>query len=311
MRNYNLDKIERLKSNFRDSEFGEYLESFRFDCQIRNLTDKTISVYLERLNYLFKYLQMNQISFNELNKTIIQDYILYLKNRVSIETINGRIRVYRRFFNFLIDEKFWDDNSPMANIKLLKTEVIIKQVIEPEIIQKIIRSISKKTYEGNRNRIMILLFWDGMLRLNELLNLKYNDFEPETRLIKVYGKGRKERMVPLGLKTIKSLRYFIKRWRKKYSGEYLVSMRNGFPLSERHCHKIVQSLGKNSHTKLYPHLIRHSAATWYIQQGGNPVILQRILGHSSLSVTQRYLHLSNEDAINSYDSFSPSNCLKI
>ena len=158
---------------------------------------------------------------------------------------------------------------------------------------------------------MVLLFWDGMLRLNEVRNLKLSDVDLEGRLIKVFGKGRKERMVPLGVKTLKAIQQFLIKWRSKYSGENLICMRNGQAIKERHYHKIIQQLGEKSGLKLHPHLLRHSAATWYIRQGGNPVILQKILGHSSLSVTQKYLHLSNEDAVNSYNDFSPSNGLKL
>jgi site-specific recombinase XerD len=155
------------------------------------------------------------------------------------------------------------------------------------------------------------MMWDGMLRRNELLALKLTDINLDGRLIKVFGKGRKERMVPLGVKTVRALHQFLARWRSKFPGDTLICMRNGEQITERHCHKIVQQLGRKNGVKLYPHLLRHSAATWYIRQGGNPVILQGIMGHSSLTVTQQYLHLSSKDAVDSYDKFSPANALRL
>ena len=118
-------------------------------------------------------------------------------------------------------------------------------------------------------------------------------------------------MVPLGSKTLRILNQFLVRWRSKFPGDHVIAMRNGEPLTERHCHKLVQQLGKRHGLHVHPHLLRHSAATFYIQQGGNPAILQRILGHSSLTVTQKYLHLSNEDAARSYDTLSPGNAVRL
>lgn len=302
---------QRVNQTSNDLKFIQYLESFEFDCRVRNLTPKTISVYHERLGYLSRYLCEQSIAIDDTTKKPIKDYILGLQGRVSDETINGRIRAFRRFFNFLVEEELWNGSNPMTGIKPIKAVKRIKPVVDADVIQKIISSINRKTFEGHRNLLIVLLLWDGMLRKNELLNLKTFEIVVESRLIKVFGKGRKERMVPLGNKTLRVLQQFISRWRSKFDGEHLICMRNGQPLKDRHCHKIIQQLGRRQGVELYPHLIRHSAATWYIRQGGNPVILQGIMGHTSLSVTQQYLHLSSQDALDSYNSYSPSNSLRI
>lgn len=314
------NRVHTIEGKFKDSEFEKYFESFQLDCLMRNLTSVTIEGYAERLYALFSYLVDEDIAFASVTRQEIQRYVMSLKSaksgastekNVSDETINGRIRVYRRFWNHLAEEGLWTGESPMAGIKLLKTSKRIKPVITPENIQTVISSINRKAFEGSRNIIIILLFWDGMLRKNEALTLKLNDIDLNGRLIRVFGKGRKERMVPLGVKTTRMLHRYIIRWRSKYPGDHLICMRNGRPLTERHCHKVIQRIGERVGIKLYPHLLRHSAATWYIQQGGNPAVLQKILGHTSLLVTQNYLHLSNADTVNSYNSFSPSNCLRI
>jgi len=93
--------------------------------------------------------------------------------------------------------------------------------------------------------------------------------------------------------------------------ETVFCQRNGKPITSRHCHKIIQEIGKKAGVALYPHLIRHSAATYFIRQGGSPVILQKILGHTSLTVTQNYLHMSNQDMVDTYSRFSPSNAIQV
>ncbi len=293
------------------TEWSPLLYSIKVDCQQRNLSPKTISVYFERIWYLADYMNQSSLTVQDVNKQIIQQYILSIKDTVSSETVNGRIRAFRRFFNYLVEENLWDKASPMIGIRLLKTAKSIKKIINQEEIQLILNGLDRNRFEGARNILMVLLFWDGMIRKSELLNLKIEDLDFNSRLIKVFGKGRKERMVPIGLKTLKTIHNFLSKWRSKYSGDYLFCMSDGQPIKDRHYHKIIQRIGQRHDIKLHPHLIRHSAATFYIQQGGNPAILQQILGHTSLSVTQKYLHLSNKDMVNSYNSFSPSNAIRI
>jgi site-specific recombinase XerD len=303
--------IKRVEARYSDSEFKPYLDSFKLDCMVRNLTPKSIDVYFERLGYFFGYLREHEKTLERVTKRIIQEYILSLTGKVSDETVNGRIRACKRFFNHLEAEGIWESDNPAQNVKLLRTAKKIKPVLSPDDFQKIISSFDRKRFEGARNLVMILLMWDGMLRKGEVLGLKLSDIDLEGRLIKVFGKGRKERMVPLGVKTLRILHQYLIKWRSKFPGDILICMRNGQPLKDRHCHKIISSIGKKLGLILYPHLLRHSAATWYIQQGGNPAVLQRILGHTSLLVTQNYLHLSNADTVASYESFSPSNCLRV
>lgn len=310
MAQYTFKKTKRIEAEFEDTEFGPYLQSFRVECQLRNLSDKTVEVYFEHLAVLFRYAQQRRIKLGEITRLIIQQYIMFTRDKVAVATTNGRLRAFRRFWNFLAEEKLWEGVSPMKGIKMLKAPKLIKPVVEPSVLQAVLRSANTKTFEGCRDQLMILLFWDGMLRKKELLGLKVSDVDLKARLMRVYGKGSKERMVPLGVKTLRAINHHLGKWRCKYPGEHLICMRNGDPVDERRCHKIVQQFGHRQGVRLYPHLIRHSAATWYIQQGGNPVVLQGILGHSSLLVTQQYLHLNIKDAVESYQKLSPANSLR-
>jgi integrase/recombinase XerD len=311
MRNGMIGRVERVETRFAGTTFRDYLDAFKLECQMKNLTEKSIDAYFERLGYFFDYLKTNELGLNQVTKRTIQDYVISLKDKVSDETINGRIRSYRRFFNFLFQEGLLESTNPMNGISLLRAAKRIKPIIEANDVQKISNSFDLKTFEGNRNRLMFLMFWDGMFRLSELLGLKKCDIDLNGHMVKVFGKGRKERMVPLGIKTLRLLHQYLIKWRTKYPGEYLICMRDGEMLSERRCHKIIQDIGKKAHLRLYPHLLRHSAATMYIRLGGNPAVLQKILGHHSISVTTQYLHLSNSDMVGSYETLSPSNCLKI
>ena len=288
-----------------------YVDAFIFGCRIRNLAPRTLNVYAERLGYLARYLDEKSIDIEDVTKQDIQEYLMALIGNVSSETVNGRIRVYRRFFNYLEEEGLWEKPNPTYKIKLIKSERRIKPILSPEQIQLALQTLNKRTYEGYRNLTMVMLFWDSMIRKEELITLNIPEVDLRGGLIKVYGKGRKERQVPMGARMIKTLHFYLNRWRNGTPGELVFCQRNGKPITSRHCHKIIQEIGNKAEITLYPHLIRHSAATYFIRQGGSPVILQKILGHTSLTVTQNYLHMSNQDMLDTYDQFSPSNAIRV
>ena len=159
---------------------------------------------------------------------------------------------------------------------------------------------------------MIMLFWTGMIRSNELRTLHIDDIDFQGRRIKVMGKGRKERIVPLGTRTLKLVQQYLVRFRSNYPGNDLICMRSGERMSERLVHKTIQRIGLSVGLKLHPHLLRHSAATWYAKQpGSNLEVLRQILGHSTLLVTQNYLHLSAADLSANHDLLSPDKMISI
>jgi integrase/recombinase XerD len=215
-------RIARVENACGHDSSRALLDAFKFDCQLKNLTQKTLDCYFERIGYLIKHCKESGTELAMIDRGGIQRYILSLRGKVSDETVNGRIRVYRRFFGFLKEDQLWHGEDPMKGIGLLKTAKRIKPIVDPEQVQQMIQRLNRKTFEGNRNLVMLLLLWDGMLRCNELLNLRTKELNLDSRLLKVFGKGRKERMVPLGTKTLKILHQYLILWRKKYPGEHLI-----------------------------------------------------------------------------------------
>ncbi len=116
MSGYVSKNIARVEQRFTDSEIKKRLDSFKLDCMVRNLAPKTIDVYYERLGYFLNYLTTLDLSFESITKRTIQNYIMSLKDRVSVETINGRIRALKRFYNHLIEEELWDSKNSMRTI---------------------------------------------------------------------------------------------------------------------------------------------------------------------------------------------------
>ena len=164
---------------------------------------------------------------------------------------------------------------------------------------------NRRTFTGYRNYIMLLLFWDTMVRLGELLGLKVSDVDLKAGMIKVYGKGRKERCIPLGTTTIKRIHYFLSKHRRDIPGDFLVCRVDGHPLPVRSVERILERIGEKAGIKVTPHLLRHSAGTFWIKSGGSSAILQKILDHTTQSTTQLYIHLAGSDVKEWHARFSP------
>lgn len=297
---------------FMGSNWRTYLDAFLFGCKVRRLTEATINVYAERLGHLARFMDSQKIDINDLTKRNLQDYILSILGQVADETVNGRLRAYRRFFGYLEEEGVWEGKAnPTKGLKMVKCERKVKDVVTPTNYELALSFCNRKSFEGYRNFTLLLLAWDGMLRRAEIAGLATEHVDLSSGLVRVYGKGRKWREVPVGAKCIKVLHYYLTRYRKQIGGDKLFCAKGGQPLSYRHIHQIFERIGKRCGLKLAPHLIRHSAATHYLRLGGSVAILSRILGHTSLAVTSIYVNLMPADLVNSYNQFSPANSLRV
>ncbi len=292
------------------NNWNKYLDSFLFDCRVRRLTVSTINVYAERLRHLARYLDAQKIDIENLTKQDLQGYVLSLLGTVSDETVNGRLRAYKRFFNYLEEEEIWEDKpNPTKGLKKIRCERKVKNIVTPTEYEIALSILNRRSFEGYRNFALLLLAWDGMLRRAEIGGLTTEHVDLKAGLVRVYGKGRKWREVPIGAKTIKVFHHYLNRFRTDITGDKFFCTREGKPLSYRHIYQIFERTGKKCGIKLAPLLIRHSAATHYLRLGGSPAILSRIMGHTSLAVTSVYVHLMPTDLVNSYEQYSPANSL--
>lgn len=221
------DFLQALIDSVDGSSIATHLQSFYFDCKVKNLAPKTIDVYGERLRDFYRFIRSKHISFEDVDTAVVQSYILWMKGRVSDYTVNGRIRVLRLFFNYLCREDLWENGNPMQSIKLIRAERRLPKIITEEQMQRLLRVPNRRTFTGYRNYVMLLLFWDTMVRLGELLRLKVSDVDLKAGMIKVYGKGRKERCIPLGTRTIKRVHYFLSKSRRDIPGDFLVCRATG------------------------------------------------------------------------------------
>lgn len=288
-----------------------YLDYFELDARSRQLSKFTIKVNGERLSLLAKWLDKENIDIEDTTRDVIQKYLISIYGTVSDETVAGRIRTYKCFWNILIEGGVWDKQNPMEGIKKPRVSKKLRRTISPTEYDMVLSVCNKRIFLGYRNYTLLLVLWDCMLRRGEVAGLKIENVDFRAGTLTVKGKGNKVRIVPMGAKTIKALHFYIHKHRSKYSGVDLFCSKQGMPLSLVHIHQICSRTAKKAGLKMGCHIIRHSSATEYLRLGGQLGILSKILGHVDISTTIIYTHMSIDDAIQSYERFSPASSLSL
>jgi len=178
-------------------------------------------------------------------------------------------------------------------------------------VRQLVAAIDITTPEGYRNYAIILTFLDTGMRVSELCHLKPDDVWLEDGMLKVLGKGNKERLIPIGKQVQRCLWHYINRYRPEPVGpncDFLFLTRESRPLTKDRVEKIVAYYGKKaeiSGVRCSPHTFRHTAAVKFLRNGGDVFSLQRMLGHASLEMTRRYCELADVDVKRAHTTASP------
>lgn len=284
------------------------LRLFLQDCRLRNLSPATLKCYNDRVGYLRSFADERETTLDKLRRSDIKDYLFDVTGTVSPETVNGRIRAFRRFYNFLVEESVLTE-SPMDRIRLQRCPRKLKPVLARDKVQQLLNHYGRD-FHGLRNKVMILCMYDGMMRLSELLGVKLSDLDEAGKFIKVTGKGAKERLVPLTEESWLVAEKYLK-IRRRLPGDYLICDEAGERTTKTAFYSWMNRLKRATGIHVYAHLLRHSGATEYIRQGGSEFVLQTVMGHSSLLTTRLYCQVKSEDAIRLHGKFGPGCGLKM
>lgn len=278
---------------------------FMQEQKFRGNSQETISYYKICLNMFIDYCG-SDLDVSDLDVILFKGYQLYLSEnkdikRVSVRTYSRAVRVFYRYLYF---EDIIDIN--INKLKLIKAD---KEVIMPLTdieVKQLLNSFEPLTFLGERDKLMCMLMLDCGLRRGEVVKLKLSDIDKSKRTMIINGKGSKQRIVPFG-KTVKNqlMRYLALRTEKPCYSDSLFLTIEREPITANTIKMLFQRLKSSSGiSRLYPHLLRHTFATNYILQGGNLEVLRVLLGHSSISITQIYIHLATQMQLvnNKFDS---------
>jgi site-specific recombinase XerD len=263
----------------------DYLEIFIQDCRFRNLSETTLKDYSWHLTALNKELG----DWQAIDKSGVKSLVLKLMdNGLSPASANHYIRSAKAFYSFLVREGYLDKN-PMAGLQLVNMPKKLKPVLDPKQISKMLSAIPDTCFYKIRDKVMILMLWDTAMRLKELLNIQFDDLDLKMGTVKITGKGNKDRIVPLGRKTVRELIKYLKRRADNHS-PLLFCTKDGVRIMQRNFQRTLSKYGQRIGLKVSPHLIRHSAATFLAKSEMPAQHIQILLGHSNLNTTQRYIN---------------------
>lgn len=282
---------------------NEFIDYLRFE---KKYSDNTISSYARDLNTANKYIKKE---FNQLTKKDIQDYIQLLSKKKSASSVSRNISTLKSFYKFLELNKYIKIN-PLSTIINPKTKQKLPKVLSEAEVNTLL-DINLKNDFDYRNKAMLELMYSSGLRVSELINLMVNDIDLNNSLVRIFGKGSKERIIPLNDYATEALRNYILYYRKNFfkNGEnnYLFLNNHGKKMTRQGFFKILQKIAKEKNIKseLSPHTLRHSFASHLLKHGADLRSIQELLGHSDISTTQIYTHITSERLQKNYEQFHP------
>lgn len=273
--------------------FSEAYGMFMREQRLRRNSTSTIEYYTIALDKFHEFI--GDLTTDDLTLELYKAYTLYLLNDTGLKStsVNSYLRAVKAFYNYLIFEEIIPDIS--RRLKLVKQDKSVIMPLSDREAEKLLASCSCFGSLELRNKCIVVLMLDSGLRLGEVIRLKISDVDVENSFLLVNGKGSKQRIVPIGTECAALITAYIENFRSyaRSSAPLFVSKYGDRPVTTNTVHCFFEDLKHETGIlRLYPHLLRHTFATMYIYDGGNLETLRCILGHSTIAITQIYLHLA-------------------
>ncbi len=292
------------------------IDEFLLEQRVRGNSQSTLDYYCFSLGLFSNFVGADR-DLSDLSLRLCKEYYLYLSEAKDVNTVSiqSYVRGLRSFLRWLYEEEYISVNI-CERFKLPKATRKVVDILSDEEIERLLLALSGSEWLTVRNRLIVCLMLDSGLRLNEVVTLQASSVHLKDKYLIVTGKGDKQRIVPFGDLTSKTLLEYLQVTKNAGIKDALL-----IKVSETLCgfEPISQSTIKNMFRKLklragiprlYPHLLRHTFATRYLENGGNIYNLQAILGHSSLEMVKKYLHLASSRIRADFPRFSPLDNIK-
>ncbi len=309
------------------TELSSLIDGYCLCAQSEAKSPKTIEMVRSSVRYLggFLYAQGLSTDVADIGANEIRMFIVHLqqKNRFSSHpyakpqqgklsghTVNCYLRSIRAFWSWLVSEGIVDSN-PFHKVKIPKPPRKIIPTFSKLQLQTLLDVIDISNREGYRDMAVILILLDTGLRVSELTSLTLNDIRLTEGVLKVSGKGRKERLIPIGRASQRVLWNYINRYRPEPANpkcDIVFLSQDGWPLTKSRIQRVIKKYGEKAGIKgvrCSPHTLRHTGALMFLRNGGDVFTLQRLLGHASLEMTRHYCELADIDVKKAHSIASP------
>ena len=284
---------------------SENLENYRNYLKYeRAYSDNTVGAYMNDLN---KYEEFLKKDILESDTEDLERYLKYIKNLEST-TVAHKITSIKSYFNYNIKRGIVSVN-PADKVSRPKLTKHLPEYLTEEEVGKLLDVEVKSPYDYRNKTILELLYSSG-IRISELVNIKTPNYDSEECLIRIMGKGSKERIVPLGDYAINIMNDYMNNYRplinKKHT-DYVFVNNRGDKISRQFIFKVIkkEALKKGIKKDISPHTLRHTFATHLLKNGADLRIIQELLGHENISTTQIYTHVTNNKLKSDYETYFP------
>lgn len=288
-----------------ENAIEEFLRYLLID---KGYSNNTIESYKTDLDKFLEYNKGKTIS--DISNNDLKNYVKWLKeNKLNEKSISRNISCLRSFYKFLVIEKYTKNNIA-DSVYLPKIKKMLPTTLTEEEVTNLL-DVDLTDCFSYRNKAMLEVMYATGMRVSELVNLKLNDIDLSQDIIRVFGKGSKDRIVPIGDYAKEYLTIYLKEYRsfmlKKYNNDYVFLNNHGSKMTRQGFFKIIKKLASEKGIKkeLSPHTIRHSFASHLLKYGADLRTIQELLGHSDISTTQIYTHLTNEELRKNYEEYHP------
>jgi site-specific recombinase XerD len=305
-------------------DIDELIRQFEASNRARNLSTSTIKGYTETLALYARYLKANNTpgDLSQFTPAVVRNYILHLQQKprfaghpytpqqdslLSPTTVQDHVRVLKVFSSWQYAEGYTLENR-LKNVKLPKAPHVFIQPLTSQETKQSLSSIDQNSPTGARMYTILVTDLDTGLRANEIVTATLPNTNLEGGFIKVRGKGSKERIVPIGRYTQRTLWHYIEKVRPDPVGgcDNLFLSQDGTPMTVNSLKLAFSRLAKTSGVeRLHVHLCRHTFAINYLLNGGDIFSLKEILGHTTLEMVNRYLHFTNAQITAQHHKYSP------
>jgi integrase/recombinase XerC len=296
------------------NEIGSFLDYLTFE---RNVSPNTVSAYRDDLESFVgflcnDYLTMarDRLDLGRVDHLAVRSYLAHLsRRRLSRASVARHLSSLRTFFKYLVREGIVESN-PARTVSTPKKEKVLPAVLQTSDVALLLEQPDTSTTLGIRDAAWLELLYASGLRISELVGIDVDDLELRGRLLKVRGKGSKERIVPFGSKAEQALRaYLAVRGELAHDGDQQAVFVNyrGQRITTRSVRRLFDGYVRASALRagVSPHTLRHSFATHLLNAGADLRGIQELLGHASLSTTQKYTHLNDWQLIAVYKKAHP------
>ena len=284
---------------------NENLENYRNYLKYeRAYSDNTVGAYMNDLNKYEEFLKKDILKSDTED---LEKYLKYIKNLEST-TVAHKITSIKSYFNYNIKRGIVSVN-PADKVSRPKLTKHLPEYLTEEEVGKLLDVEVKSPYDYRNKTILELLYSSG-IRISELVNIKTPNYDSEECLIRIMGKGSKERIVPLGDYAINIMNDYMNNYRplinKKHT-DYVFINNRGDKISRQFIFKVIkkEALKKGIKKDISPHTLRHTFATHLLKNGADLRIIQELLGHENISTTQIYTHVTNNKLKSDYETYFP------